>query len=68
MKAKSIPASDVLAAHEKAALEIGELRRKGKPCHLEEHADAGGLHIDVIEDPQAEYGPEGQDRGHGSSR
>jgi len=35
----SIPAADVLVAHERAAMEIGELRRRGIHCHLEEHAD-----------------------------
>lgn len=50
MKTKTIPAENVLAAHEQAAAEIGELRRKGKPCHLEEHVDDGGHHVDVIED------------------
>lgn len=46
-----IPASDVLAAHELASLEIGELRRKGVPCHLEEHADASGHRIDIVREP-----------------
>lgn len=52
VKRKSIPSLDILAAHEKAAMEIGELRRKGVPCHLEDHADAAGPHVDVVrEDP-----------------
>jgi hypothetical protein len=46
-----IPASDVLAAHELAALEISELRRKGVQCHLEEHADAFGRRIDIVREP-----------------
>jgi hypothetical protein len=48
MKTRIIPATDVLAAHEQAALEIGELRRKGIPCHLEDRADRSGHHVDVV--------------------
>ena len=59
MKEIIIPATDVLAAHEQAAQEIGELRRKGVPCHLEEHADASGHRIDIVRkrpapEPEAE--------------
>ncbi len=49
-----IPAPDTLAAYERAAEEIGELRRKGIPCHLEEHGDPGGHCIDVIRDDGVE--------------
>jgi len=48
MRTRIIPAADVLAAHEQAALEIGELRRKGIHCHLEEHMDRSGPHVDVV--------------------
>jgi hypothetical protein len=44
----SIPAMDVLVAHEQAALEVGELRRRGIHCHLEDHADESGHHVDVV--------------------
>jgi hypothetical protein len=50
MKTTIIPADDVLAAHERAAMEISELRRKGVPCHLEERADSTGHRIDVVRD------------------
>ena len=41
-------------------MEIGELRRKGLPCHLEDHADAAGPHVDVVlEEPgEASASPE----------
>ncbi|MEK7949441.1 hypothetical protein [Luteolibacter soli] len=59
MTTRSIPAADVLAAHEQAALEIGELRRKGVHCHLEEKAGRDGPHVDVVRDSQPEIsGPE----------
>jgi hypothetical protein len=51
MKTRIMPATDVLAAHEQAALEIGELRRKGIPCHLEDRADRSGHHVDVVREP-----------------
>jgi hypothetical protein len=51
MITRCIPAADVLAAHEQAALEIGVLRRKGVHCHLEEHADRSGHHVDVVLEP-----------------
>jgi len=43
-----IPPGDVLAAHEMAAKEILELRRKGVPCHLEDHSDRRGHRVDVV--------------------
>jgi hypothetical protein len=51
MQPRTIPAPDVLVAHEQAALAIGELRRKGIHCHLEEHADRSGHHVEVVRDP-----------------
>lgn len=46
--------ADQLAAHELAALEIGELRRKGVPCHLEDHSGRGGHRIDIVrEEPES---------------
>jgi hypothetical protein len=51
MRTMSIPAADVLVAHEQAALEIGELRRRGIPCHLEDRADRSGHHVDVVREP-----------------
>ncbi|MCW1926612.1 hypothetical protein OKA05_28930 [Luteolibacter arcticus] len=54
MITRSIPAEDVLVAHELAALEICELRRKGIPYHLEEHADRSGRHLDVVRDSRAD--------------
>jgi hypothetical protein len=46
-----MPATDVLAAHERAALEISELRRRGIHCHLEDRADRSGHHVDVVREP-----------------
>ncbi len=43
-----IPPSDLLATHEQAAKEILELRRKGVPCHLEDHSDRSGHRVDVV--------------------
>jgi hypothetical protein len=54
MRTRIIPAADVLAAHEQAALEIGELRRKGIHCHLEENAGGDGPHVDVVRDSRPE--------------
>jgi hypothetical protein len=50
MNEKIIPAADNLAAHEQAAAEITELRRKGIHCHIEEHAHTLGHHLDVVHD------------------
>lgn len=44
----TIPAPDTLAAYERAAEEIGKLRRRGVHCHLEEHGDPAGHHIEVV--------------------
>jgi hypothetical protein len=43
-----IPPGDTLATHEQAAKEILELRRKGVPCHLEDHSDRSGHRVDVV--------------------
>lgn len=50
MNEKIIPASDNLAAHEQAAAEITELRRKGIHCHIEENSGSHGHHIDIVHD------------------
>ena len=55
-------AADVLVAHERAAMEIGELRRRGIHCHLEEHADRHGHRLDVVRDPEAASADEPVDR------
>jgi hypothetical protein len=47
-----IPAHETLAAHEQAAAEITELRRKGIHCHIEEHVTTGGHCLDVVVDPE----------------
>ncbi len=52
MKEKSIPAPETLAAHEQAAAEVTELRRKGIHCHLEERPGDGGHCIDVVVDSE----------------
>ncbi len=51
MRTMCIPTTDVLVAHEQAALEIRELRRKGIHCHLEDHADQSGHHVEVVLEP-----------------
>ena len=43
-----IPPGDLLATHELAAKEILELRRRGVPCHLEDHSDRSGHRVDVV--------------------
>lgn len=43
-----IPPGDLLATHELAAKEILELRRRGVPCHLEDHSDLSGHRVDVV--------------------
>ncbi|WP_035612594.1 hypothetical protein [Haloferula sp. BvORR071] len=45
-----IPAREILAAHEQAAAEVTQLRRKGIHCHIEEHAAPGGHCLDVVVD------------------
>ena len=52
MKERIIPAPETLAAHEQAAAEITELRRKGIHCHLEDNAHGGSPCIDVVVDPE----------------
>jgi hypothetical protein len=48
MRTFTIPAPDLLATHEEAAREIGELRRKGVHCHLEEQSGPTGHRIEVV--------------------
>ena len=60
MRTNRIPATDVLAAHEQAALEIGELRRKGIHCHLEERADGSGPCVEVVLDQHEDDDPQPQ--------
>lgn len=50
MKNKVIPSVETLTAHEQAAAAITELRRKGIPCHLEDHPDRTGHHVEIIRD------------------
>jgi hypothetical protein len=50
MNEKIIPSADTLAAHEQAAAEITELRRKGIHCHIEEHSHTLGHHLGVVQD------------------
>lgn len=57
-----IPPGDLLATHEMAAKEILELRRKGVPCHLEDHSGRDGHRVDVVrEEPDSAA----EDRGEG---
>ncbi len=46
-----IPAHETLAAHEQAAAEVTELRRKGIHCHIEDHSGTAGPVLDVVVDP-----------------
>lgn len=50
MAEKFDPSPIELAEHERAALEVSRLRRKGIPCHLENHADGPQSHVDVVRD------------------
>lgn len=52
MNERIVSAPETLAAHEQAAAEITELRRKGIRCHLEEHLREGGHSVDVVVDPE----------------
>lgn len=52
MNQRIVPAPETIAAHEQAAAEITELRRKGIHCHLEENAHEGGHCVDVVMDPE----------------
>lgn len=60
MTTRTIPAADVLVAHEQAALEVGELRRKGIHCHLEEHAGPTGCRVEVVRDFEVPVTPRSQ--------
>jgi hypothetical protein len=48
------PSPIELAEHERAALELTRLRRKGIRCHLENHSDGGHCHVDVVRDLEGE--------------
>ena len=52
MNERIVSAPETLAAHEQAAAEITELRRKGIRGHLEERAREGGHSVDVVVDPE----------------
>lgn len=39
-----------LAEHERAAEELARLRRKGIPCHLENHPEGSQSHVNVVRD------------------
>lgn len=61
-----IPPADQMAAHEMAAKEILDLRRKGVPCHLEEHSDRSGHRVDVVREAP-DSGEEDRERRSDSS-
>lgn len=50
MGEKFDPSPTEIAEHERAALEITRLRRKGIPCHLESHPEGSVSHVDVVRD------------------
>lgn len=50
MKNIIVPSVESLAAHEEAAAEITQLRRRGVPCHLEDHPNRNGHHIEIVHD------------------
>jgi hypothetical protein len=54
MNERIIPAPETISAHEQAAAEITELRRKGIHCHLEESNHQGGHCVDVVMDPEGQ--------------
>ncbi|MGC4013557.1 MAG: hypothetical protein QM755_03410 [Luteolibacter sp.] len=54
MKSKSIPSVENLTAHEQAAEKITSLRRKGIPCHLEDHPDRHGHHLEIVRDEKTD--------------
>lgn len=59
-----IPPGDLLVTHELAAKEILELRRKGVPCHLEDHSDRSGHRVDVVREG-VDGGEDGRQGGFG---
>ena len=59
---------DMLVAHEQAAMEIGELRRKGIHCHLEDHADESGHHVEVVREAVTACAGEREDGDAGVGR
>ena len=50
MAEKFGPSLAELAEHERAAIEVTRLRRKGIPCHMENHPDGTQSHVDVVRD------------------
>lgn len=52
MNERIIPAPETISAHEQAAAEITELRKKGIHCHLEDTTHEGGHCVDVVMDPE----------------
>lgn len=56
MNERIIPAPETISAHEQAAEEIKELRRKGIHCHLEEKSHEGGHCVDVVVDTDGPIG------------
>lgn len=51
MGEKFDPSPIEIAEHERAALEVTRLRRKGVQCHLEARAMGIQTQVDVIRDP-----------------
>ena len=54
MNSKLIPSSENLMAHEQAAEKITRLRKKGIPCHLEDHPERGGHRVEIVEDEKTD--------------
>ena len=50
MAEKFGPSLSELAEYERAAMEVTRLRRKGIPCHMENHPDGTQCHVDVVRD------------------
>ncbi|MFC7336581.1 hypothetical protein ACFQY0_05275 [Haloferula chungangensis] len=59
MAEKFDPSPSELAEHERAAMELTRLRRKGIHCHLENHPDGSQCHVDVVKDPEADIAAHG---------
>lgn len=45
------PSPVEIAEHERAAMEVTRLRRKGVQCHLESHPKGVQTQVEVIRDP-----------------
>lgn len=52
MAEKFDPSPIELAEHERAAVEVTRLRRKGIHCHLENHPEGTRSHVDVVRDTE----------------